>query len=91
MLVYLQFDEDVSPTAKEWISIVEETRSTESKSFIYLSGIMASESDDVLEVGLKKISAYKLAEERLDYLDEQIHYTDYGTCQRSALGIERDL
>jgi len=76
-LGFLQIDEDKSSTAKEWTMKLDNDLASKSEAFIYLSGIMAAENDDVMVVGESRFSAYKKAEELTGPQDEKIVFDDY--------------
>ena len=76
-LGFLQIDEDMSSTAQEWAAKIENDRASKSEAFIYLSGIMAAENEDVMVVGANRFSAYRKAEELAKPFDEEIIYDDY--------------
>jgi hypothetical protein len=63
-LFALQFDEGLSPEVNSWISILDERRSKHSEAFIYLSGIIATEEDDVLTIGMERYKAFTKVEDR---------------------------
>jgi len=73
----LQFDDDLAPEAVDWISVLENSGSGDSDSYIYLNGIMAAETDDVMSVGRKRFAAYRSAEAKISLSSEAIQYVDY--------------
>lgn len=70
-IIVLQFDDDLSPKAENWISVLEEGRLGGSEAFIYLSGIMAAENDDVISVGKKGLQHIESLRRRSDYRVKQ--------------------
>ncbi len=70
-------DEELSSTAQEWTTKLENDRASKSEAFIYLSGIMAAENENVLLAGENRFSAYKKAEDVAQPFDEKIVFDDY--------------
>ena len=59
-LAGFQLEEELSPTATEWIAEVEDD--SVSEAFLYLYGMRAPEGADVLETGTLRFQAYQRAE-----------------------------
>jgi hypothetical protein len=78
-LFFLQTDDELSPTAQEWVQKLELGRNSSSEAFIYLNGIMASEEDSVMKVGSARFAAYRKAEDQAKLSDNGIIYQDYPT------------
>ncbi|NRB39796.1 MAG: hypothetical protein HRU20_15240 [Pseudomonadales bacterium] len=76
-LAFLTVDDDLSATANEWILKLEQDRNSHSEAFIYLSGIMAAEDEEVLLVGKRRFTAYRKAESLMQPFDESIASDDY--------------
>lgn len=62
-----QRDQEYSSLAQRWVNDIEKDLNTDSEAYLYLNGIMAAESDDVLSVGKARHEVYRQAFAEHDY------------------------
>lgn len=62
-IFFLQFDDDLSPEVKAWMTLIEDRSESESEAFLYLIGIVATEGEDVVNVGKEIVNFVQEAEQ----------------------------
>lgn len=88
VIIALQFDEDLSPTAERWIDVQEGRLLTQSDGYFYLLGIVASEEEDVLTTGKNLFSSYQLAEAQGDDRSAPVEYDLYPEAKKLPLPLK---
>lgn len=62
IIIALQFDDDLSPEVRDWLSIIDEKSNTASEAFFYLTGMIATNEANIVAVGREIHNAVKTLE-----------------------------